>query len=187
MKRRKRKLPVWLSQEEVDRLLEAAQAKRDKLLILLGCYAGLRVSEMVNLRIERINFERGELLIYQSKGGKDRLLPLSPKLSEPLKAWIGERKEGWVFPSPVKPERPLTTRSVQYMIRDMAARAGITRPDPTQRISPHKLRHTFCSRLFERGIDVAAVRDLMGHSNLSTTDIYAHTTTERLRGAVHRL
>jgi integrase/recombinase XerD len=76
---------------------------------------------------------------------------------------------------------------MQYMVGRTARRAGITRPDPTQTISPHKLRHTFASRLVEKGADLVAVRDLMGHSKLSTTAIYLHADLSRLRAATSLL
>jgi integrase/recombinase XerD len=186
-KRKKRKLPVFLSQEEADRLVAAAVAPRDRLIVLCGLLLGLRVSEICGLRIERIDFSRGQVLIYQGKGGKDRYLPLHSRLSEPLQTWIAGRAEGWLFPSPKRKDQPLTTRAVQYLVQRLADQAGIRRPDPTQRISPHKLRHSFASRLVEKGVDIVSVRDLMGHSSVAVTQVYLHCDSNRLRSEIARL
>ncbi len=123
-------------------MIGRARSFRDRLIIMVGLYAGLRVSEIVGLRIERIDLDRGQILVYQGKGGKDRIVPISAKLEGPLRTWLRGRTEGWLFPSARIQDKPLSIRAVQLMIAATAKRAGIRRPDPSQRVTPHKLRHT---------------------------------------------
>src|SRR3712207_6022829 len=110
---RPRKLPVYLSADESDRLLAAARCERDRVIILVGLFAGLRVAELVGLRVERIDLARRQLLVFRGKGARDRIIPVASRLLGPLAAWVGPRTEGWLFPSPKRPDRPLTTRAVQ--------------------------------------------------------------------------
>lgn len=184
-KRRPRKLPVWLTDEECGRLLAAAPSRRDGLIIALGVYAGLRVSEIVKLRIERVSLERRELVVYQGKGGKDRVLPLHPALAALLQDWIAGQRDGWLFPSPVKPEKHLTTRAVQYMALRAADAAGIRKPDAS--LSPHKWRHSFATNCLRKGANLRQVQQLLGHSSVAITERYTHVMADELRGAVDRL
>lgn len=186
-KRRPRKLPVFLDAGEAERLVAAARCQRDRVLILCGLHLGMRCAELCALRVERVDLAARTVFVFQGKNAKDRLLPVSGRLEPELRAWLGDRREGWVFPSPRKPDAPLTTRAVRLLVAAAAKRAGITRPDPSQTISPHKLRHTFGSRLVARGVDLPTVRDLLGHSNLATTSIYCHTDVDRMRSAVDKL
>lgn len=184
---RRRKLPVYLTSDEAERLLAAARGPRDRCLFAVMLYAGLRVAEACSLLIERIDLDRGQLLVFGGKGDRDRLLPIASRLAPILRDWIGSRTTGPLFPSPSRAGRSITTRAARYAVNGAAARAGITRPDPSQNISPHKLRHTFGSSLVAAGVDIVTIKDLMGHSNIATTSIYLHTSVDRLRGAVDRL
>jgi integrase/recombinase XerD len=186
-KKKTRSLPVWLSEEEAARLVAAAPTSRDQVIILTMLYAGLRVGEVMALRVERVDWRKRQIFVFRGKNDKDRYVPIAGKLAGPLAGWIAGRTEGYVFRSPRSNSEHLTVRSVQYMVKAAAHRAGIKRPDPSQRLSPHKCRHTFCSRLVEKGVDIAAVRDLAGHSSIATTSIYLHASTDRLRDSVERL
>ncbi len=183
----RRKLPVFLSVSEAERIVEAAARPRDRTLILCALDLGMRSAELCSLRVERVDFETMQVLVFQGKGGKDRYIPIASRLERHLRDWIGIRTTGYVFHSPAKPDKPLSTRSVRYLVAKCAAAAAITRPDPAQTISPHKLRHTFATRLLQRGVDLLVVRDLLGHASIATTQIYLHTDVERLRSAVDRL
>ncbi len=177
----RKKLPVVLRGDEPERLLDVAKSSRDRLIFAISLLAGLRISEVLHLRIEHLDFEGRTLEVHEGKGGKDRNLPLSEKLIEPLKDWIRDRREGFLFISE-RTGRTLTPRAVQRSIKKAATRAQIAR-----NVTPHKLRHTFATRLLNRGANLREVQDLMGHANLGTTEIYLHTETERLRGAIDRL
>jgi len=185
MSRRRQKLPTFLTEAEANRLLAAARSPRDRCLFAVMLLAGLRVAEACALRVERVNLERGELLVFRGKNGKDRLLPIGARLLPILRSWIGDRTEGYLFPGR-KPGRPLTTRAAYNAVCDAASRAGITRPD-AQRISPHKLRHSCATNLLATGADITVVRDILGHSDVSVTSVYLHCSADRLRGAVDRL
>lgn len=183
---RGRKLPVFLTGDEPDRLLSQMRSERDRLIVLIGLHLGLRVSEVTRLRAEHVDFDQGQLLVFQGKGAKDRYVPLNSKVAGPLKTWIGDKKEGWLFLARGG-QKPLSTRAVQFIIEYAAKRAGIKRPEGQHRITPHVLRHTFASRLVANGVDIAVVRDLLGHSSISITSQYLHTNTARLRSAVETL
>lgn len=191
---RKKRLPNYLRQEEADRLLAIAQARvdrarttkqrrraqRDRLVVLTGILAGLRVAELTALEICHLDFTAKILQVIGGKGDRDRALPMADKLAGPLAEWIGERKDGYVFAAPSG--KRLSTRTLQDRIPDLAKEAGLAR-----RCKCHTLRHTFATRLVERGVDVRAVQELMGHSSLNTTMLYLSVAPERLRGAVDRL
>jgi integrase/recombinase XerD len=177
-----RRLPTFLRGTEADRVLAQAKSERDRLIILCGLYLGLRVSEICKLRIEDIDLDEATLLVAHGKGDKDRYLPIPTVLIEPLEDWIGRRGSGWVFPSPRKPKAPLSTRMVRYLVTDAGQNAGIKR-----RISPHKLRHTYATKLLTKGANLREVQQLLGHASVATTEIYTHVEMESLRGAVERL
>src|SRR5207248_1502934 len=132
---------------------------RDRVLFAVLLFAGLRSAEACALRIERVDLARGELLVFQGKGGKDRLLPIGARLAPLLREWISTRTQGFVFPGR-GPDRPLSTRAVRHMVKTAARKAGITRPEGSAAISPHKLRHTCACRLVEKAVPLDVVRDL---------------------------
>lgn len=163
-------------------ILAAASSERDRLILQIGLLAGLRVSEIVSLRVEHVDLDSGILEVHAGKGDKDRNLPLHPRLVEPLRAWIGERQTGYLFPSRRSGQPHLGVRQVQRMVKCVARDAEIARV-----ITPHKLRHTFATTLLAKGADLLEIKDLLGHASVATTQIYAHALPERLRGAVERL
>lgn len=178
----RRKLPIFLKGSEPDLILAQLERGRDKLIFLMGIYAGLRVGEIVGRRVEDVDQVNSLLEVRQGKGNKDRTLPLNPKLHEALRAWIGDQTSGWLFPSPRDPAKHLSKRQVQLTIQAAAKRAGIAK-----KITPHKLRHTFAGNLLRAGADIMEIKELLGHESLNTTMIYLQAIPERLRGAVDRL
>lgn len=182
---RKRTLPVYLSADEGDRLVAAATTERDRVMALVLLLTGVRVFELVGIRVERVDLPRGLLTVYRGKGAADRAIPISDRLAGPLRDWIGARADGWLFPSRRKEGRPLTTRAVQLVISRLAARAGVHKPDAT--ISPHKLRHSFATNLQDNGVEIRAIQELLGHRDVSTTMRYTHVSARRLKGAIDRL
>lgn len=193
-KSKKRKLPIYLNQEEADKVLATAlariaraktdkqrrRAQRDWLVILTGILTGLRVSELCKLQISHLDFSAKMLQVVEGKGSKDRVVPISEKLVGPLREWIGSRTEGYVFAAPGGGK--LATRTLQDRIPEIAREAGVAK-----RITPHKMRHTFCTRLHEKGVDLIEIKDLAGHASVATTQIYTHASPEQLRGAVDKL
>ncbi|MEM7269854.1 MAG: site-specific tyrosine recombinase XerD [Pseudomonadota bacterium] len=197
--RRTRRLPKTLSVEEVDALLSTArepdQAGRvDLRLICLVemLYAtGMRVSELVSLPVAAA---RGDprMVLVRGKGGKERMTPLSTPARAALAAWIDARDEAeestrrndappspFLFPARGK-EGHLSRVRFHQIIKDLAARAGL---DPA-RVSPHVLRHAFATHLLANGADLRAIQQLLGHADVSTTEIYTHVQEERLKQLV---
>ena len=176
-----RKLPNFLHIPELEALVAAATTLRDRLIVQSGAYLGLRVSEITGLEVPHIDLAGGSCFVHGGKGDKDRVVPLPARLLPELRAWIGERRLGVLFPSRKWGAR-LTSRGIQTLIAGLARKAGIPR-----RVTPHTLRHTFATRLLEAGASLREVQELLGHSSVSTTEIYTHVSVGRLRAAVDRL
>jgi integrase/recombinase XerD len=192
-------LPGTLSVDDVDRLLDAAragrggEAKRARLTCLVELlYAtGLRVSELVSLPVAAA---RGNprMLLVTGKGGRERMVPLSGPAREALAAWLtlrdaeeaerrarGARPSPWLFPSRGR-QGHLTRIAFYQALKALAAQAGL---DPGG-ISPHTLRHAFATHLLANGADLRAIQQLLGHADISTTEIYTHVLDERLKALV---
>jgi integrase/recombinase XerD len=170
------RLPVVLSGTEVERLLAALPAKKHRAIVMLAYGAGLRVSEVVKLRVEDIDAKRMVLHIHDTKGGRERDVMLSPVLLRALRDyWKVARPSGpTLFPGRAT-GRPLTRAAVHRAVVKAAQRAGIDK-----RISPHTLRHCFATHLLEAGTDLRTVQVLLGHASLRSTMTYLHLTTARL-------
>ena len=170
-----RKLPVVLSPEEVARLLEAAPGIKYKAALSVAYGGGLRVSEVVSLKVSDIDSQRMMLRVEQGKGRKDRYAILSPQLLGLLRDWYRiARPQGWLFPGQT-PFKPMTTRQLRRACRAAAEMAEITK-----RVTPHTLRHSFATHLLERGIDIRIIQVLLGHAKLESTALYAQVATNTL-------
>ncbi|MGU3454908.1 site-specific tyrosine recombinase XerD [Brevundimonas sp. M1A4_2e] len=189
-----RSLPKTLSRDEVEALLAAASAHdgaaglRLIALVEMAYASGLRVSELLGLKVEAVRRDPAYLIV-RGKGGKERLAPLNAAAREAIKAWLdardAARKSGapdspWLFPSHGKSGH-LTPRRFAQLLDQAALSAGI---DPS-RVSPHVLRHAFATHLLEGGADLRVVQTLLGHADISTTQIYTHVATDRLSQVVH--
>jgi len=177
-----RKLPVVFSREEVTRLIDAAGNPKYRAALSVAYGAGLRVSEVVALKISDIDSTRMTLRIEQGKGHKDRYAMLSPVLLEHLRAWwrFAHRQglmleDGWLFPGQ-NPVNPLTARQLNRVCKSAAADAEIDK-----RVSMHILRHSFATHLLEEKVDIRVIQVLLGHKKLETTALYAQVTTDLLR------
>jgi site-specific recombinase XerD len=185
MARRKR-LPVWFRRHEADALLAAADLQRDRVILMVGLYCGLRVSEIVGLEVPDIDLAEGMLMVREGKGGRDRAVPIPSRLLEALRSWLGTRTTGPVFPSPAG-TAPLSVRTVQRIIKRAARKAGIAGVDRPGRVTPHKMRHTFATTLLQEGASIREVQELLGHASVATTEVYTHVTDQRLREVTERL
>lgn len=189
-----RSLPKTLSRDEVEALLAAASAHdgaaglRLIALVEMAYASGLRVSELLGLKVEAVRRDPAYLIV-RGKGGKERLAPLNTAAREAIKTWLdardAARKPGapdspWLFPSHGKSGH-LTPRRFAQLLDQAAITAGI---DPA-RVSPHVLRHAFATHLLEGGADLRVVQTLLGHADISTTQIYTHVATDRLSQVVH--
>jgi integrase/recombinase XerC len=181
-----RTLPTFLHGGEAELLLQAAAGSpRDLLILHFGLLLGLRVSEITHLDVPHIDLARRSCFVRAGKGDKDRYVPVPSKLIESLRAWIGERREGPLFASPGGGQ--LSTRALQKLLKRLARKANLPGAEEPRRITPHKLRHDYATRLLETGTDIYTVSELLGHANISTTMVYLHTTDQRKREACERL
>jgi integrase/recombinase XerD len=159
---------------------------RDHTLATVALLAGLRVSEIVNLRVEDIDFEESTLMVVEGKGRKDRMVLMPSRLAMTLREWIGDRTEGYVFPATRATHGAtghLSQRTVQRIVKDAAARAGIPR-----HITPHKLRHTYATKALRAGLSLREVQELLGHASVATTEIYCHVVVDdKVKTALERL
>lgn len=173
--KRAQKLPVVLSRDEISRILENIKNGKHKLLVALSYGAGLRVSEIINLRVKDIQFDELTIHLKGAKGNKDRITVFSEKLkSELWNAIVMKNQNDYVFVS----ERggKLTERTAQKVFETALRRAGIKK-DATF----HSLRHSFATHLLENGTDVRYVQELLGHQNIRTTQIYTHVMNPSLK------
>lgn len=196
---RDKRLPKTLSVEEVDRLLEAAQAHgrsgadclRNACLMQLLYATGMRVTELVSLPISAA---RGDprMLLIRGKGGKERMVPLSPPARAALAQWLAARDKqdetartaakpvsAFLFPSRGKAGH-LTRHAFYLLIKEFAVEAGVS----PEKVTPHTLRHAFATHLLANGADLRAIQTLLGHADVATTEIYTHVLEERLRALV---
>jgi site-specific recombinase XerD len=183
-----RKLPVILSPEEVKRLIAAAGNLKHQTALALAYATGLRVNEVVALKVGDIDSERMTLRVEQGKGQKDRYAMLSPVLLERLRVWWRVARAqgkmldgGWLFPGQ-NPVRHLSARQLNRAIHAAADEAGIEK-----RISMHSLRHAFATHLLEQKVDIRLIQVLLGHKKLETTALYAQVATDILREVVSPL
>jgi len=167
-----KKLPVVLTKQEVKRLIDNASTKKSRLMLMLLYSSGLRVSELLSLKKQDFELEKNSLWVRSGKGNKDRLVILSSKLVEELKNYL-ENVDGLVFPG--KNDKILP-RTVQKIVKLAAKKAGINK-----KVSPHTLRHSFATHLLEKGTDLRMIQELLGHSNLQTTQIYTQVSDEQKR------
>lgn len=174
--REPRKLPVVLSTNEVVRFLEAVPGLKARAALTIAYAAGLRVSEVVNLKVGDIDSDRMVIRVVHGKGGKDRYVMLSHQLLQILRAyWRRARPQDWLFPRDGR-NRPISN-SVLYDACHLAREeAGIGK-----RVTPHSLRHSFATHLLESGTDLRVIQVLLGHNSLTSTAIYTRVSTRLIR------
>lgn len=176
--RKEDRLPEVLSPEEVALLLHCAPSLKHKAALSVAYGCGLRVSEIVHLKVADIDSARMLVRVEQGKGRKDRYVMLSPELLELLRAWWRmARPQGWLFPGR-DPGQPITPRQLNRALKAAAASAGLDKP-----VSMHTLRHCFATHLLERQTDVRVIQALLGHKKLDTTARYTRVAIKTL-GAV---
>ncbi len=184
--RQARRLPVFLTLDEVEALLDAPRdttpaGLRDRAMLHVLYATGLRVSELVGLSINSVQLDAG-YVVARGKGDKERLVPLGRRAVAEVRAWLGRgrpallrgRASRALFVGPRG--TALTRQGVWKLLRRHALAAGIKK-----RLSPHKLRHSFATHLVERGADLRVVQAMLGHADLATTQIYTHVDGRRLR------
>jgi site-specific recombinase XerD len=173
--KKEKKLPDILNEDEVIRIFQSVKNLKHRMMLMVAYASGLRVSEVVNMRIEDIDAKRGLMHIRGAKGKKDRYTTLSDNLIKPLYIYwqaFNLGISGWLFPSGNRDDKHLSIRSIQAVFERAVKKAGIGKP-----VSMHSLRHTFATHSLEHGYDIRYIQKLLGHSSLKTTEIYTHVST----------
>ncbi|MEA5026286.1 MAG: tyrosine recombinase XerC [Erysipelotrichaceae bacterium] len=181
-----RKLPEFLYFEEMEQLLDSVDTSlkfgmRNKAMLELMYACGLRVSEVRNLRINDVDYYN-QIIRIIGKGDKERVVPFYPLVGEYLQSYLrqerpllaGTQTNNYVFLN--KAGKPLTSRGIEYVLKQQAKLSGLA-----MEVHPHMIRHSFATHLLDNGADLRMVQELLGHENLSTTQIYTHVTTDRLK------
>lgn len=169
-----RKLPLVLSREEIKKLIFSIKNKKHRLILMLLYSSGLRLSELVNLKVGDLELNEHIGWVRGGKGKRDRLFIISKKLAKMLKEYIkGKGKNDYLFQGR---SGKFSKRAVQKIVSNAARKANIDK-----KVSPHCLRHSFATHLLESGEDLRKIQELLGHANLSTTQIYTHVASESLK------
>jgi integrase/recombinase XerD len=180
-----KKLPTVLSLDETARFFTAIVGLKHRAILMTAYAAGLRISEVVALRVDDIDSKRMIIRVRQAKGQRDRNVMLSPRLLALLREyWKVARPTDWLFPGDV-PGRPITDGAVNHICSQAARAAGLGK-----HVTVHTLRHSFATHLLEAGTDIRTIQVLLGHRNLKTTAIYTHvapTAGETTRSPLDRL
>ena len=180
--REPRRIPAILSPDEVARLLDAVPHPKHKAALGVAYGAGLRVSEVVALKVSDINSKRMLLKVEQGKGRKDRFAMLSPQLLKLLRDWYRiSRPRIWLFPGQ-DPTNHLTARQLNRIVHAAAHTARIRK-----RVTPHTLRHSFATHLLEQKVDIRVIQTLLGHARLDTTALYTQVASTTIRSVTSPL
>ena len=174
--RRERKIPIVLSKDEIKKLIASTNNEKSKLMISLTYACGFRVSELVNLKLKDFDFDEKTGHVRQGKGKKDRMFNIPEFLFKQLTEQVEEQKKinsEYLFSGP---NGSLSERNFQKIVKNAVNAAGIKKE-----VHPHTLRHSFATHLLEDGIDIRKIQELLGHTDLSTTQIYAHISMEQLK------
>lgn len=170
------RLPVTLTPEEVSRLLAAVPNMRDRMAMEIAYAAGLRLGEVLHLKLSDIDSGRMILRVEQGKGRKDRNVMLGPALLESLRAyWKSYKPQLWLFPGK-DPRQPVNATMIQRAFTQAKWQARIQKP-----VSFHSLRHSFATQLLESGVNVRTIQALLGHRSLETTQRYTHVAGDYLK------
>ncbi len=184
-----KKLPIYLVDSELQKLLSAPESTdamgcRDYAILVTLGFTGMRRQELVGLDVDAIDLERRTLRVF-GKGSKERLIPMNQLVMKAMNAWLDVRSVTGdpkaVFLN--KRSGRLTGRSIVNIVSKYVQKSGIAKA----KISPHKLRHTFATLLHFNEVDIVEIQTLLGHSSITSTQIYTHTNTSKLRSAVERL
>lgn len=186
---RPKQIPIYLEKNELKNLLNAPEKyckfeshiKRDKAIIATYIFTGARKSEVINLSWSNINFGKREITILKAKGNKQRIIPIISPLDEILWEYLQERLPLYdnAFILTDKGNR-ISSSNMQYLLRKYLDLCGFKEKGYTI----HKLRHSFATQLYHSGADLLTIKELLGHEDINTTNIYTHTTSQHLRSDI---
>lgn len=168
-------IPIVLTKEEVTRLLKAASTKKSLVIMKLLYATGMRVSECAKLKVNDLELDENLGWIRQGKGNKDRVFYFSEKLSQELREYIQALEGNQIYLFPGK-RGHITTRNIQQIVKNTAKKASIKK-----KVSAHKLRHTCATHNLQKGVDIRVIQEMLGHSSLSTTQIYTKVSQDDLK------
>lgn len=171
--KKEKKLPEVLTKDEILKLIKSADTKKSKLMLSLIYAAGLRVSELTNLKKSNLHFDELTGHIKRAKGMKDRIFNIPQYLIKDLKKQIEKSSSDYLFSGP---KGKLSERNIQKIVQRAAKKSGVQK-----QVHTHTLRHSFATHLLENGIDIRKIQVLLGHENISTTEIYTHISQEELK------
>lgn len=174
--KKEKRIPTVLSKDEVKKLVDAINNEKSKLMIKLIYACGFRVSELVNLKVNDLDFNQKEGHIRQAKGKKDRQFNIPPFLTEELKRQAENQSklnQEHLFSGP---KEKLSERNIEKIVRLAVKNSGINKS-----VHVHTLRHSFATHLLEDGTDIRTIQEMLGHASLSTTELYTHISTEKLK------
>ncbi len=204
-----KRLPIYLIESELKRLLAAPSAQaasrggderadyeplaaRDYAILVTLGFTGVRLRELVGLNLRSVDFESRTIRVL-GKGAKERLIPMNDLVVRALEEWLAVRPLSLTAPDPDRHDaealflnrfgRRLSSRGVEKMVSKYVAASGISK----DKVSPHKLRHTFATLLHLNGVDILEIQALLGHSTITSTQIYTHVNTSRLKSAVDKI
>lgn len=184
--KKEKKLPKYLNYEETEKLLNSIEINKkegiqERLILELLYSTGIRVSELVNIKIKDIKIKENQINIL-GKGNKERIVLFGEKAKEIIKLYLNAYKEGFIgnisnqYLLINKKGKQLTTNKIELIVKDALRKSSLK-----LNISPHTLRHTFATHMLDNGADLKSVQELLGHENLKTTAIYTHISNERLK------
>jgi site-specific recombinase XerD len=175
-----KRLPRVVSEEEIEKIIDAALTLRERAILELLYASGLRVSECAHLTVEDVNLRHHSLTVRRGKGDKDRIGLFGRKAAKSLRAYLGGRKTGPLFLAERGRIFGLTSRSIYKTVVTVANRAGV------YGVHPHTFRHSFATHLLESGADLRAIQELLGHSSVVSTQRYTHLQIGSLRSTLER-
>jgi integrase/recombinase XerD len=174
--KREKKIPTVLTKEEIKKLLDSFDTRKSILMTSMLYACGFRVSELTNLKVNDLNFEEKIGHVRSGKGKKDRIFNIPEFLLKDLQKQAKKQKHSGQIYLFTGPKGKLSSRNLQKMIQKAAKRAGIQKD-----VHPHTLRHSYATHLLENGTDIRIIQELLGHSDISTTQIYSHVSAEQLK------
>ena len=189
--KKEKRMPKFINYSSIDEIfnvpnIKTKEGQREKVILEVLYGAGIRVSELVNIKLKDIDFDNKNILIF-GKGSKERMVSFGEIAYDSMKLFINEGRKEYLedknseYLIVGKNELKLTTRRIEQIIDDLIKRTSIK-----MNITPHMLRHTFATHMLDQGADLVAVQELLGHESLSSTEIYTHISNEHLRDVYYK-